>query len=94
MGNCIRKESSTHWGGEEWGSFTSNSANSERLLSSAVGAPALPTGTEMKIKISKKQLEQLLKNVHVQDRVSPEQVLAQLLHHSPPWRPALHTIPE
>lgn len=60
------------------------------------------TSTEVKIKITKKQLEELLGKVDVKD-MSVQQVLAQLisvsdkfqttsLHRS--WRPALQSIPE
>ncbi|KAI3466246.1 hypothetical protein Pfo_022909 [Paulownia fortunei] len=122
MGNCIRKESSMQWGGEDWGSFGSddksrtngnpyheNSTDTyvedkSRLLGESKGgvlSSALPTGTEVKIKISKKQLEQLLKKADVHGS-SVEQVLAQLMNdggdgfeaHQRPWRPALQSIPE
>ncbi|KAF8409556.1 hypothetical protein HHK36_005634 [Tetracentron sinense] len=56
--------------------------------------------TEVKIKITKKQLEELLGRVDVKG-LSIEQVLAQLMSVSyqyksqqRPWRPALYSIPE
>ncbi|KAK6132942.1 hypothetical protein DH2020_033326 [Rehmannia glutinosa] len=107
MGNCIRKESSVQWGGEDWGSFGSDdkTRNRDREIncSGEVLSSGLPTGTEVKIKISKKQLEQLLKKADVPG-VSVEQVLAQLMNdggggdrfeaHRRPWRPALQSIAE
>ncbi|KAK4420765.1 hypothetical protein Salat_2027000 [Sesamum alatum] len=121
MGNCIRKESPTQWGGEDWSLFGSdnngrnfigdekfvdyteqgsnNLAGEEkkgRVLSSASSR----VETEVKIKISKQQLEQLLKNADAR-RFSPEQVLAELMNAGDgfradqrPWRPALQSIPE
>ncbi|PON51508.1 hypothetical protein PanWU01x14_215900 [Parasponia andersonii] len=65
-------------------------------------ASNITSSTEVKIKITKKQLEELLGKVDVKD-MSVQQVLAQLisvsdrcqttsLHRS--WRPALQSIPE
>uniref|UniRef100_A0A5B7AQP8 Uncharacterized protein n=1 Tax=Davidia involucrata TaxID=16924 RepID=A0A5B7AQP8_DAVIN len=58
------------------------------------------TTTEVKIKITKKQLEELLGRVDVQG-LSVRQVLAQLMNasdgfetHQRSWRPALQSIPE
>ncbi|CAN6557875.1 unnamed protein product [Malus baccata var. baccata] len=64
--------------------------------SSKVGA-----ATEVKIKITKKQLEELLGKVEYK-QMSAQQVLAQLIRVSDgfetqlqrSWRPALHSIPE
>ncbi|XP_043689386.1 uncharacterized protein LOC122640298 [Telopea speciosissima] len=58
--------------------------------------------TEVKIKITKKQLEELIGKVDVQGRMSVQQMLAHLMivgddrhqvHHRS-WRPALQSIPE
>nr|GFB03803.1 hypothetical protein [Tanacetum cinerariifolium]GFB04476.1 hypothetical protein [Tanacetum cinerariifolium] len=58
------------------------------------------TKTEIKIKISKKQLEEVLGRTDVQG-LTVEQVLAQLMNvseyfesHEHQWRPALQSIPE
>ncbi len=58
------------------------------------------TTTEVKIKITKKQLEELLGKVDLKE-LSVQQVLAQLINvsdrcgtHQRPWRPALQSIPE
>ncbi|KAL8462676.1 hypothetical protein ACS0TY_033629 [Phlomoides rotata] len=50
---------------------------------------------EVKIKISKKELEKLLKQVDIEG-LPVQQVLAQLMKasHQRSWRPALNTIPE
>ncbi|KAG6393742.1 hypothetical protein SASPL_144311 [Salvia splendens] len=88
MGNCIRKGSSTEWGGEDWASFGSGRDMDEPGL-----PPVLPCSLEVKIKISKKELQKLL-NV---EGMSVEKVLAQLVageENQPPWRPALGSIPE
>jgi iron uptake system EfeUOB component EfeO/EfeM len=65
--------------------------------SNCAGAKAT---TEVKIKITKKQLEELLSKVDMRE-LRVEQVLAQLMNHSNgyeslqrSWRPALQSIPE
>ncbi|KAL3639964.1 hypothetical protein CASFOL_014932 [Castilleja foliolosa] len=114
MGNCIRKEPATQWGGDDWGSFRSdrkligNSGHDyyadggEDEKSSNNLSSGLSTGTEVKIKISKKQLEKLLKKADFQG-LSAEQILAQLMNdggdwseeaHRRAWRPELQSIPE
>lgn len=114
MGNCIRKESSLQWGGEDWASFDDKNCRSRaslkrdnyseenvNLLGESRGGGVLssasPTGTEVRVKISKKQLEELLKKADV----SVDDLLAHLINggdgfaaHQPPWRPALQSIPE
>ncbi|KAL2496135.1 Uncharacterized protein Fot_39892 [Forsythia ovata] len=111
MGNCIRKESSTHWGGEDWdsetpfsdhktGYFYGESMNKEEnslLKDSSAEAVA---GKEVKIKITKKQLEQMLIKADIQG-LSVHQVLAQLMNgkdrfesNNRSWIPALQSIPE
>lgn len=53
------------------------------------------TTREVKIKISRKQLEELVGKVEVKE-LRVEEVLAQLMKHSlqRSWRPALQSIPE
>ncbi|XP_057465799.1 uncharacterized protein LOC130755438 [Actinidia eriantha] len=104
MGNCIRKEPPMQWAGEDWGSpapeplFSSEPTKIEefRLLEDPEEAPK----TEVKIKVTKKQLEELLGRVEVQG-MSVHQLLAQLMSASDPfeshqrsWRPQLQSIPE
>ncbi|KAJ4726070.1 DUF4228 domain protein [Melia azedarach] len=115
MGNCLRRESSVQWAGDDWDSVASDH-RSERAMkmeeegllgdgklgfitsSSSVTAAAT---TEIKIKITKKQLEELLGKVDVKE-LSVQQVLVQLMNvgdrhretHQRSWRPALQSIPE
>ncbi|KAL2473035.1 Uncharacterized protein Fot_48771 [Forsythia ovata] len=110
MGNCIRKESSMQWGGEDWGSFDSknqlsNDKTHTNLYRNSMNIieekrPCAETGTEVKIKISKKQLEELLSRENSQG-LSVQQILTQLMNvsdefetHQLSWKPALQSIPE
>ncbi|KAL1537800.1 hypothetical protein AAHA92_30281 [Salvia divinorum] len=99
MGNCIRKGSSTEWGGEDWASFGSGRDKDEGGLAAAESfalPSSLAAATEVKIKISRKELEKLLKEADVEG-MSLQQVLAQLVageENQRPWRPALGSIPE
>ncbi|KAG7953800.1 hypothetical protein I3843_12G128400 [Carya illinoinensis] len=68
--------------------------------SSATKAASTTPTTEVKIKITRKQLEELLGRVDVKE-LSVHQVLAQLMNvsdqyetHQRSWRPALQSIPE
>ncbi|KAG2682256.1 hypothetical protein I3843_11G184000 [Carya illinoinensis] len=70
------------------------------ISSSATATSAASTITEVKIKITRKQLEELLGSVDIKD-LTVHQVLAQLMNasdqyetHQRSWRPALQTIPE
>lgn len=130
MGNCIMTESSTRWGGDDWGSLSPvpSDAVAKPMFSSGIGhdnklymtpmkmeertspgeekrvTNSLPSstikGTEVKIKITKKQLEELLSKVDAQGQ-SVKVVLTQLLNlgdgyetHPKSWTPALQSIPE
>ncbi|KAI8009024.1 hypothetical protein LOK49_LG07G03371 [Camellia lanceoleosa] len=106
MGNCIKKESSMQWGGEDWGSPASETLFSgEKSYNKATNIEeksATPASVkEVKIKITKKQLEELLGKMDVQG-LSVQQMLSQLLMngsdrfetHQRSWRPALKSIPE
>ncbi|EEF39374.1 uncharacterized protein LOC8282892 [Ricinus communis] len=130
MGNCLRRESSMQWGGDDWGSpapevqlFSSstrhvrqeNITNIEEkglLIGDNKGTTISPTSAaaagattsscrELKIKITKKQLEELLGRVDMNE-LSIEQVLVQLVKvsdssfetHRRSWRPNLQSIPE
>lgn len=101
MGNCIRKGSYEEWGGDDWGSFGSGHEKTRKdddglpdLSSSSLAA----AGKEVKITISKKELEKLLEEADVEG-LPVQQVLAQLINagaeaHQRPRTPALHSIPE
>ncbi|XP_050219055.1 uncharacterized protein LOC126669591 [Mercurialis annua] len=111
MGNCIHRESSTQWGGDEWGSSPSPSpddmeerqllGDQNRDLTKSLSAKSKTSNTEIKIKITKKQLEELLGRVDMKE-LSIEQVLGQLISvsnqsfdaHQKSWRPHLQSIPE
>lgn len=92
MGNCIKKESPTQWAGEDWSSPVPESVSTAEA---AVTSQEKGGSTEVKIKISKKQLEELLGRT---DGLTVQQVLSQLIKVSDgfqrPWRPALQSIPE
>ncbi|XP_058099667.1 uncharacterized protein LOC131244011 [Magnolia sinica] len=100
------------WAGEDWGPIGTDQDRSinghyesvqkmgekeeDRLLGEKKGA----SSTEVKIKITKKELEELLGKLDIQG-MSIEKVLTQLMdaggechlrHRS--WRPALQSIPE
>ncbi|XP_061342187.1 uncharacterized protein LOC133288449 [Gastrolobium bilobum] len=98
MGNCIRHESSTGHAtdGDYWEDFPA----AEEGDSFGASNNVKKTTTEVKIKISKKQLEEMLGKVEMKE-LRVDQVLAQLMNHSHhyhslhrPWRPALQSIPE
>ncbi|TKY46881.1 DUF4228 domain protein [Spatholobus suberectus] len=99
MGNCLRGQSFTKYNDngsdDDWDFSTGGSA-----FAAADVATTAKTTTEVKIKITKKQLEELLSKVDVRE-LRVEQVLSQLMNHSGgyqslqrPWRPALQSIPE
>lgn len=116
MGNCLRHESPMTWAGEDWGSpeseklFPGNNIprghkeeneKDDKDFGSYSAASGAGGRTEVKIKITKKQLEELLGRADVKD-MSVQQVLEQLIRvsdrcdqtHQQSWRPALQSIPE
>ncbi|KAI3708551.1 hypothetical protein L2E82_37772 [Cichorium intybus] len=111
MGNCIKKQPALQRDGGDWGSRAaspktmnfsgSQSGDSRKGESYSGDSFGKKTGTtEVKIKISKKQLEELLGRTKVLG-LTVDQVLAQLMNvsdefesHQRPWRPALESIPE
>ncbi|KAL3740721.1 hypothetical protein ACJRO7_021921 [Eucalyptus globulus] len=114
MGNCCRAESSSSmiWAGDDWNSLRRDGGEGKkRLLDDADGKRVSPSSSrrrEIKIKISKEELEKLVQKIEAQG-LSLEQVLPLLInkntfdrrgsgftkhgcHRS--WRPALQSIPE
>ncbi|XP_058759580.1 uncharacterized protein LOC131632877 [Vicia villosa] len=99
MGNCLKGQSSTKYATDdevEW----DYPASKGDYVAEKIGVPGAKTMTEVKIKITKKQLEELLRKVDVRE-LKVDQVLAQLVSHSNgyksferSWRPALQSIPE
>ncbi|XP_052178669.1 uncharacterized protein LOC127792257 [Diospyros lotus] len=107
MGNCIRKESAMQWAGEDWGSPASESPfsgergqeRSSHGKFTQMSAAAAQV-TEVKIKITKKQLAELVKKMERKELLV-EEVVALLVSagdgfeaHHRPWKPALQSIAE
>ncbi|KDP39126.1 hypothetical protein JCGZ_00883 [Jatropha curcas] len=114
MGNCLRHESSMQWGGDDWGSpvpekFLKSNKRQEKGLNIEEeellenhNKDLKSSSKEVKIKISKKQLQELLGRVDMKE-LSLEEVLAQLMKNvssdryetnQQSWRPNLQSIPE
>ena len=92
MGNCLRRDgAAARWAGEEWDFLAADVEDGGKSQGSTA------VSTEVKIKITKRQLEELLGKVDVEE-MSVQQVLAQLIsagesrHRS--WRPVLQSIRE
>lgn len=110
MGNCLRHDSKVHWGGEDWtpALMTDNeksAMNKEDEKKDEYSASSKVR--EVKVKITKKQLEELLGKMNMnnvqqqQQGFSAEQVLGQLVKvsvysetHNRSWTPRLKSIPE
>lgn len=115
MGNycCVIHASSAVgvWAEDDWGPNTSESMEREGLLvdcgqsssSSTLGTP----GNQVRIRISKKELEEVLRRVDGSSgtrlkKMKAHQVLQKLIdksdhfeiHHQRSWTPALQSIPE
>ncbi|KAE9598451.1 hypothetical protein Lal_00031404 [Lupinus albus] len=108
MGNCLKHHSSTKYnttddeGGDR--NFSEEHCAFSSATSNGGGATCATTDEEttmeVKIKITKKQLEEFLGKIDTRE-LRVEQVLAQLMSHSreyeslhKPWRPSLQSIPE
>ncbi|XP_017979203.1 PREDICTED: uncharacterized protein LOC18597142 [Theobroma cacao] len=115
MGNCLRHGKAS-WDDDDWGSLASthrqedddgeviNITEKESLLGAkrvASLSSSSPSAREVKITISKKELEQLVRKVDMQG-LTLEQVLVSMvkggdvyeLEHHRPWKPVLQSIPE
>lgn len=100
MGNCLKRQSPTKNDDDNW-DFPEAEGVCAGANTAAANNDAKTTTTEVKIKITKKQLEELLSKVDVRE-LRVEQVLTHLMNHSGggyqslqrPWRPALQSIPE
>ncbi|GJW74383.1 hypothetical protein Tco_0133753 [Tanacetum coccineum] len=106
MGNCIKKQPAIHPDNDDCRSLITSQDNKSFVGSyrddtqKADNSSEKKVKTEIKIKISKKQLEKLLSSADVKGLTS-QQVLAQLMNvsdrvesHQRAWRPALQSIPE
>ncbi|PIA57919.1 hypothetical protein AQUCO_00500084v1 [Aquilegia coerulea] len=91
MGNCFRHEPSTIWAGEDWSSVISQRTTKEEEGScnkkmrnltakeeSAVDIGNVSSTTKLKIRLTKKQLQELLSRVEVEG-LSVEQVLFEMV---------------
>ncbi|RDY12275.1 hypothetical protein CR513_02955, partial [Mucuna pruriens] len=118
MGNCCKPASSMEWDGEDWSFLTSKKTSSSKVFDEAhgkvqkeklmaMGAQRASSGAngKVKIRISKKELAELLENQQQVNkkqvgRASAEQVLLRLINARDNdarhrlWRPVLETIPE
>ena len=104
MGNCLRHESQADWAGEDWSPamMTNDDEKSEELQFTNNKKGEINKVKEIKIKITKKQLEKLLGKMDLQQNgFSTEEVLGQLFKvsvhcetHHRAWKPRLHSIPE
>ncbi|XP_022876970.1 uncharacterized protein LOC111395203 [Olea europaea var. sylvestris] len=100
MGNCCRRESSMVWASveDEWNQSVTLKKEKESLLSDHDH-----NREEVKIKITKRQLQEFLGRVDMED-LTTEQALCQLVNAGDgnlsdvqsrrPWRLRLHSIPE
>ncbi|XP_054793360.1 uncharacterized protein LOC129298941 [Prosopis cineraria] len=100
MGNCCGKtpsSSAEHWGGDDWSSLTSEDKSSTKVLDELnrdllLSASASSNYGKIKIKITKKELQVLLREIEkqkmmkkkkgirkVKSSVSAEQVLVRLM---------------
>ena len=111
MGNCICiiHESQTQWGGEDWKPVLINKEEKsamkmeeKKLKISKIGGNSTTKIKEVKVKVTKKQLERLLGKINEEQKgLSIEQVLGQLVKVSVNcetryrcWKPMLQSIPE
>ncbi|XP_031116883.1 uncharacterized protein LOC116020553 [Ipomoea triloba] len=105
MGNCVRREASTEWGGDDWSSPSALAAEKQEEKG---GFEVSGGRREVKVQISKKQLQAVLEKAADVDGggSSVHQLLADLMNaarhceiethhrHASAWRPSLQTIPE
>ncbi|KAI5409360.1 hypothetical protein KIW84_054968 [Lathyrus oleraceus] len=99
MGNCLKGQSSTKYATDDEDDWDFPASKGDYVTKNNAISGAKTT-TEVKIKITKKQLEELLRKVDIRE-LRVDQVLVQLMNHSNgykslerSWRPALQSIPE
>ncbi|KAF9589376.1 hypothetical protein IFM89_023310 [Coptis chinensis] len=92
MGNCIRHESSAVWAGEDWSSVISKEPaakdklrnkmkKNQRSATTLAGDKRIVrSSTEIKVRITKKELEELLQKVDDVEGLSVEQALSQFMN--------------
>nr|GEY27918.1 hypothetical protein [Tanacetum cinerariifolium] len=106
MGNCIKKQPAIHPDNDDCRSVVTSSGKKSHVggyrddTQKVDNSSEKKVKIEIKIKISKKQLEKLLGSADVKG-LTAQQVLAQLMNvsdrvesHQRVWRPALQSIPD
>ncbi|VVA99008.1 unnamed protein product [Arabis nemorensis] len=119
MGNCLRHESEMHWAGEDWDDFTteededyqhhnhhysSKTSNKTKTVIVKGDSKSSDLSHEIKIRLTKKEFQDLLSKVNVLDHYTFHQHVfscpnlinqyeeTNQLQRS--WRPVLQSIPE
>ncbi|KMT12732.1 hypothetical protein BVRB_4g088280 [Beta vulgaris subsp. vulgaris] len=109
MGNCVMHESQVEWGGEDWTPALMTDVEKlamkmeeDGLASGKRGGCSTSKIKEVKVKVTKKQLEKWLGKMDKQRKsCCVEQALKQLMKvsvhcetHQRSWKPCLQSIPE
>ncbi|ESQ47848.1 hypothetical protein EUTSA_v10021814mg [Eutrema salsugineum] len=104
MGNCLRHESEMHWAGEDWDDFftedeedrhSSKTSRKAKTLVVRSDSKSSDPSHEIKIRLTKKQLQDLLTKVSVDDLTFHQQVNNyEEFNQQRSWRPVLQSIPE
>lgn len=110
MGNCLRRDQKSSWGDDDdWESLVSThrqgEINSNIMEKDKLLGDRNEHTREVKITMSKKELEQLVEKVNQLQGFTLEQVLAKMVQdedtfelleveHHRPWKPMLQSIPE
>ncbi|CAH2053231.1 unnamed protein product [Thlaspi arvense] len=114
MGNCLRHESEMHWAGEDWDEFINEDEEEDHHHHSSTTSTKAKTvvvrgdskasdpSHEIKIRLTKKQLQDLLSKVNVHDLTFQQEALScpslantyEESNQQRSWRPVLQSIPE
>ncbi|XP_010466221.1 PREDICTED: uncharacterized protein LOC104746441 [Camelina sativa] len=112
MGNCLRHESEMHWAGEDWDEFipeyhhhhgsksTSREEAHQKVIVTRDCKSSDPSDVHemIKIRLTKKQLQDLLNKVNVHDFSCPSQInrggYDEEGNQQGLWTPVLQSIPE
>ncbi|CAA7053210.1 unnamed protein product [Microthlaspi erraticum] len=115
MGNCLRHESEMHWAGEDWDDFIRGDDHHHSSKTSIEAKKVVVTGNckssdpthEIKIRLTKKQLQDLLSKVNAHGLTFRQQALScpssvnrktdgyeEANHKGRLWPPVLKSIPE
>ena len=113
MGNCLRHESEMHWAGEDWDDFITQDEkedyhhhSSKKTSTKASKTVTVkreskscdPSHHEIKIRLTRKQLQDLLNKVNVHDLTSSaaSHIDRNTEEGNQPrlWKPILQSIPE